>query len=130
MKNYLFLLSLFLLSLSICTNAQTRVVSTADTNTNAASSYINYNSVASKVKGFQATVIKVSGTVAGKVYLQGTIDGIAWVTLDSIALTDVATQTKVFPISSTSYNSYRAHFSTTGTQKSYLKFSVLRRSDE
>lgn len=130
MKKYLFLLSLFLLSLSICTNAQTRVVSAADTNTNAASSYINYNSVASKVKGFQATVGKVSGTVAGKVYLQGTIDGIAWVTLDSLALTDVAIQTKVFPISSTSYNSYRAYFSTTGTQKSYLKFSVLRRSDE
>lgn len=128
MKKLLFIL---LAAVAMITaKAQVRVVSLPDTNVNAVTSYINYNTVQSKVKAFQASVKKVSGTVAGKVYLEATVDGGQWVKLDSLVLTDVAAQTKVFPISATSYNSYRANFSTTGTQVSYLIFSMLRRPDE
>lgn len=117
----------------ITANAQKRDISAKDTNTNVSAtviSYVNYNSVASKVKAFQASVTKVSGTVAGKVYLEATVDGSQWQKLDSLVLSDVAAQTKLFSISATYYNSYRANFTTTGTQVSYLIFSVLRRPDE
>lgn len=127
MKKLLFIL---LAVIATCANAQKREVSVKDTNTNAVTSYVNFNSVASRVKAFQASVTKVSGTVAGKVYLEATIDGSQWQKLDSLVLSDVTTQTKLFPISATSYNSYRANFTTTGTQVSYLIFSMLRRPDE
>lgn len=115
---------------AIGANAQIRTVSAADTNTNAVTTYVNYNAVASHVKSFQTTVTKVSGAVAGVIYLQATVDGIAWVTIDSLTLSDQVVNTKIFPITSTSYNSYRSQFITTGSQVSYLKMAVLRRPDE
>ena len=120
--------------MALCTvfvaTAQIRTISSRDTNTNAATSYVNIKSIASKVKSFQATVTKISGTVAGKVYLQGTVDGTAFITIDSLVLSDQAINSKVFPITSTLYNSYRGQFTSTGTQSSYLILSVLRRPDE
>ncbi len=120
--------------MALCTvfvaTAQIRTISSRDTNTNATTSYVNIKSIASKVKSFQATVTKISGTVAGKVYLQGTVDGTAFITIDSLVLSDQAINSKVFPITSTLYNSYRGQFTSTGTQSSYLILSVLRRPDE
>ena len=110
--------------------AQIRTVSAPDTAINADTSTINFNSIASKVKSFQATVSKISGTVAGKVYLQGTVDGNAWLNIDSLVLTNVITNTKVFPAYPTIYNSYRAYFITSGTQQSVLTLAALRRPDE
>lgn len=135
MKKILFLLSMALFTL-ISVQAQrvptavTRSISSFDTLTNVDTSAINYNSIGSHVKGFQATVTKVSGTVAGKVYLQGTIDGYAWVTIDSLTLSNQATNTKIFPITATTYNSYRSNAITSGTQVSVLTLAVLRRQDE
>ncbi len=111
--------------------AQVRYTSSPDTNTNATTSYVTFASINSKVKGIQASVTKVSGTVGGTVILQGTIDGTLWVTVsDTLTLTNTATQSKVWVLSATSYNSYRAAFTTTGTQVSFLKLSYLRRQDE
>jgi len=110
--------------------AQIRKTSLADTNVNAATSYVSFNSIASKVKSFQATVTKISGTVAGKVYLQGTVDGIAFINIDSLVLSDQTINSKLFPVTSTIYNSYRGQFTTTGTQSSILLLTVLRRPDE
>ena len=109
-----------------------RVVYPSDTTTNADTNYVTIKSVGSHVKAIQATVTKVSGTVAGTVILQGTVDGIAWVNVntDTLTLTDQATNTKVWTISSTIYNSYRVQYKTSGTQVSYLNLSYLRRPDE
>lgn len=109
-----------------------RIVSATDTNTNATTTYVTFASIKSKVKSFQATVTKISGTVAGTVLLQGTIDGSAWVDLntDTLTLANQATNTKVWTITSTSYNSYRAKFTTTGTQVSYMTLAYMRRPDE
>lgn len=117
--------------LAASTQAQVRYVSAPDTNTNATTSYVTFNSIGSNLKGIQASVTKISGTVGGTVILQGTVDGTLWVTVsDTLTLTNTATQSKVWVLSATSYNSYRAAFTTTGTQVSYLKLSYLRRQDE
>jgi len=121
---------LIALSAAFSVKAQIRKSSLPDTNINAATSYVSFNSIASKVNSFQATVKKISGTVAGKVYLQGTIDGLAFINIDSLVLTDQSINSKVFPVTSTIYNSYRGQFTTTGTQSSYLILTVLRRPDE
>lgn len=109
-----------------------RVVSANDTTSNADTNYVYIKSVGSHLKAIQATVTKVSGTVAGTVILQGTVDGIAWVNVntDTLTLTDQATNTKVWVLTSTSYNSYRVQYKTSGTQVSYLNLSYMRRPDE
>jgi len=128
-KKVIFILLAVVLAAS--TQAQVRYVSAPDTNTNATTSYVTFNSIGSNLKGIQASVTKISGTVGGTVILQGTVDGTLWVTVsDTLTLTNTATQSKVWVLSATSYNSYRAAFTTTGTQVSYLKLSYLRRQDE
>ena len=101
-----------------------------DTTSNTDTTTLVFNGIGGKVKSFQASVVKVSGTVAGKVYLQGTVNGNDWVNLDSLTATNVSLSTKVFPITATTYYSYRAYYITTGTQASYLTFAYLRRQDE
>ena len=101
-----------------------------DTTINADTTVLSFKAIGGKVKSFQASVVKVSGTVAGKVYLQGTVNGNDWVSLDSVTATNVSLTTKVFPITATTYYSYRAYYITTGTQTSYLTFAYLRRQDE
>lgn len=102
------------------------------TNANATTAYATYSATPSKVKAFQATVVKNSGTVAGALYLEATVDGSSWVQIsnDTLALTNTATQTKVWTISGTSYHSYRCKFVTTGTQNSTLTFTYVRRLDD
>jgi len=109
-----------------------RVVYPSDTTTNADTNYVTIKSVGSNLKSIQATVTKVSGTVGGTVILQGTVDGIGWVNVntDTLTLSDQATNSKVWLITSTSYNSYRVQYKTSGTQVSYLNLSYLRRPDE
>lgn len=131
MKKAIFIL--FAVVLTATTNAQVRYTSAPDTNTNATTSYVTFNSVNSRVKSFQASVTKVSGTVTGYVILQGTVDGAAWVNVntDTLLFTNAsATVAKVWTVTATSYNSYRAQFTTSGTQVSFLKLSYLRRQDE
>ncbi len=110
----------------------TKKTVSVDTLVDAETQYITFNPMASKLSSIQVTVKKVTGTVAGKVYLEGTIDG-NYVYLDSLTLSDQATNTKVFPISKaigTSYLGYRAKFVTTGTQTSTAAAAWLRRTDD
>ncbi len=101
------------------------------TTTNVDTANLAFNSIASGVKSFQITLVKNSGTVAGKVYIEATDDGIGWFRLDSLVTADVAgPQFQKTPFTSTSYNSYRARYITTGTQSSTLYFTVVRRPDE
>lgn len=101
-----------------------------DTSNAADTVIVTFAGVASGIKSFQTTVTKLSGTVGGKVYLQGTIDGNAWVNIDSLSNTNIATNTKLFPVTTTHYYSYRAYYISTGTQSSILTFSYMRRPDE
>jgi len=124
------IITILLLCLCGCANAQVRLISNISQNVNDATSYINFNSLQSKLKSIQFTVTKVSGVLAGKVYLEGTVDGFAWLTIDSLPLTDTLMITKLFTFTATQYNSYRARFVTTGIQVSNLTMAVLRRPDE
>jgi len=113
-------------------HAQIRLTNQS-TNTNVSStvtSYINFNTVQSRVKSAQFTVNKTSGTLAGTVYLQGTDDGIGWYTIDSLTLVDQAQNVKMFFFTGTQFNSYRGNFKTTGTSVSTLYMTLLRRTDE
>ncbi len=137
MKRLLLLSTLFAFIATLAT-AQTPIyqlkpekvtVVAPDTAINADTVAIVFTGIPSKIKSFQATAKKVNGTVAGKVYLQGTNDG-NWLNIDSLTVTDVALTTKHFTIPSTIYYSYRAYYITTGTQRSVLNFTYLRRQDE
>lgn len=109
-----------------------RKVST-DTSTNSDTISIAYNSIGSRVKAFQASVYKVSGTVTGYVLLRGTVNGTDWfdVNTDTLTNTNQATNKKVWLITATNFNSYRAEYRVaSGTQVSILSFSYVRRPDE
>lgn len=127
----LFLLAI-VIAASFTVNAQSysTVITSTDTSTNADTVIVQVANMKSKLKAFQITVKKVSGTVGSKVYLQGTIDGSQWVNIDSLVNTDQSFNTKVVTVTATNYNSYRAWYPSTGTQKSTLTLAYLRRQDE
>ena len=132
MKKVIFLI-LFVAS-AFYSNAQAvkpeKIVVISDTAINADTVIVSFTAVKSKIKSFQLSINKVNGTVDGTVFLQGTINGNDWITIDSLAATNVAITTKMFAINATSYYSYRAYYITTGTQKSILTAAYLRRQDE
>lgn len=104
----------------------------ADTSLNQDTVVVPFVAINSKIKGFQATVTKLTGTIAGGVYLQGTIDGTNWVNIgtnDTLIVTGTIA-TKIWPITTTNYHSYRAWYRSSGSQTSTLTFSYLRRTDE
>ena len=130
---------MFSLTLALTVSAQSvqpvyqkpdRTILPSVTITNAATTNVTFSSIGSKVKSFQTPVTKTSGTVAGKVYLQGTVDGVGWITIDSLVLSDQAINSKSFAVTSTSFNSYRAQCVSTGTLVVALTFSYMRRPDE
>lgn len=103
---------------SALTTTPTSVVA-LDTNTNAMSGYL-YTSKQSGNEGnfsFQYVGTKISGTVAGVVTLEGSLDGINYtrVMSDSLLLTDVTTNTKVWDVTAQKRLYYRTKVTTTGT---------------
>ncbi len=99
---------------------QAALTPTADTNTNATTRYIVTTSLPSNPGNmvFQYTGTKVSGTVAGVVKLEGTLDGVNYVAeTDTLALTDVATNTKIWDVSAKKRIKWRIAVTTTGTVK-------------
>lgn len=104
------------------TKTTTKTITAADT--------ITFTNVPSKLKGFQYTYTETSGTTAGKVYLEGTINT-TYVLIDSLTLSDVATaQTKVFPLTATTYLSYRFRNTNTSSATGAVRVAYLRRSDD
>lgn len=92
---------------------------------------ITFAAVPGKIKAFAYTLTKTSGTVAGKVYLEGGVIAGQWVILDSLTLADVATiQSKVTPISATSYLNYRFRCTNTSNATAVVKAAYFRRTDE
>lgn len=87
-----------------------------------------FANIGSKVKSFQYTFTESSGTTSGKVYLEGTVNG-TWIAVDSLTLSDVTTaQTKLFPVTSTNYLSYR--FRNSAAITGAVRAAWLRRTDE
>lgn len=103
-----------------------------DTAINADTVIITYQMIPGAIKALQAVVTKVSGTVAGNLYLDGTIDGINWEAADTatVIVPNVARTVKVWKLPATYYYSYRVRYITTGTQRSVLSFSYMRRPDD
>lgn len=119
----------FIAMFSLAADAQISSRVKGDTLTNADTVYITTDNQLDGLAGLQATVLKVGGTVAGHALLQGTIDGIAWVNVntDTLTLTNVATQSKVWPITANGYKTYRIRYITTGTQVSVPYAAWIRR---
>lgn len=67
--------------------------------------------------GIQAVVTKVSGTVAGTAIIQGSLDGTNWVNIgsDTLTLSNVTTNTKVWAITPSVYQYHRVQFVSSGT---------------
>jgi hypothetical protein len=65
----------------------------------------------------QVVVSKLSGTVAGTAQLQGSQDGVNYIDLGlgDLTLTDVTTNTKVWPLTNSNYYYYRIEVITSGT---------------
>lgn len=78
----------------------------------------------------QYTLTKNSGTVAGKVYLDVTADNNGWITIDSLALSDVtAPQVLKHDFTRTNFLSVRWR-NTNTTASEFIKYTYLRREDE
>lgn len=71
---------------------------------------------------FQAVVTKVSGTVAGYAVIQGSNDGTNYldVNTDSLLMTNVTTNTKVFVLTYNSHLHYRIKFVGSGTMSAKI----------
>lgn len=79
---------------------------------------------------FQPVVTKVSGTIAGKVYIAGSVDGTNYILADSLVLSDVATNTKIFKFTGNPYWKYKIWGVGTGTLKGLFTLWYLARKHE
>lgn len=79
-----------------------------------------------------ATVVtKVSGTIAGKVYIAGTVDGTNYTAaLDSMTLSNVTTNHKIFLITGNPYWKYKIWGVGSGTMNGVLTAWYLVRKHE
>jgi hypothetical protein len=115
--------------------AQERVSVRSDTALNADTVYATYDVVPSKIVAFQVDLNKLSGTIptTGIGLLQGTVNGTTWVDVntDTLKLTNITVNSKVWPIARTTYTGYRICIRIpSGTQTSKATFTYLRRKDE
>lgn len=133
MKKFLFL-AIAVLGMITSTYAQRATLmrlTPGDTLTNTDTLYkvitvsAGYSSIA-----VQPVVTKISGTVAGNVIFQGSLDGSNYQDLDTLVLSNAATNSAVFAHAPTPYVYYRVRFITSGTQ-SYVPriYYVLRKHD-
>jgi len=104
---------------------------TADTLVNTDTAFIVTADIpdGSGIAGFQVVARRINGTNGGKVYLQESINGIDYVTLDSLTITNVARSTRTFKITGQPALRYRAQFTSTGTVRYLPELYLLRRRE-
>ena len=107
-----------------------QLIQSTDTSTDADTVIIAFNNIGSHLKSLQVSVYKLSGADTGTIYVQYTINGNDWVSFDSLSVNGDSITTKIFTVTNTTGNSYRAWYQSTGTQTSNLSFAYLRRADE
>ncbi len=128
MKNIFVLIICALFTFSC--EAQIKMGSSPQTVTNTGTAL-----VVSKVGGgansvsIQGVVTKVSGTIAGKQYLSGSLDGVNYVLVDSLTLSDVATNHKIYVLSSAPYLYYKISVTGSGTMVGTLNGYILANPD-
>jgi hypothetical protein len=117
---YIFSL-MILISCLVTTEAQTFTFSGRDTVVNTGTKNLNLTVKGTNSTGlFQVVVSKISGTVAGDVIFQGSVDGTNFVNLDTLATTNVTTQTKVFTDIPVKYPFYRITYTGSGSMSAIL----------
>lgn len=83
-----------------------------------------------KALTIQTTVTKVSGTAAGNAILMGSLDGVTYDTIpgkERFILTNVTTQTVVWPLYGNDYAYYKVVTKGSGTQSSRVKsYYIIR----
>lgn len=83
-----------------------------------------------KVIAIQTTVTKVTGTPAGTVVLYGSLDGVTYDTIpgtERFTITNVATQTVIWPLNVSNYAYYKVVTAGSGTQSSRVKsYYIIR----
>lgn len=97
------------------------------TNTTPASVTKEVTGVSSSVS-VQFVVTKVSGTIAGKAYVQVSLDGTNYVSIDSMTLTDVATNSQTTEIADNPYRFYKVQVVGSGTMAGTLSGYILANS--
>jgi len=113
------MLGLCILTFASVSFGQAKMLPVADTSTNATTRYIS-TPVVSNSSGdfsFQYVGTKLGGTVAGVVKLYGSVDGVNFeqIGTDSLALTNVTTNAKIFDVAAKARTIYRFAVTTTGT---------------
>lgn len=131
-KLYSIIAMLFVVASSYAANAvytlKSSFLATSDTITNTATGYVEVNITKSyETVSIQAVCTKISGTVAGNVLLQASNDGTNFVSvgLDTLATTDVATQSHTFIVHGSPYKYYRLSWTGSGTMSATLKGYLL-----
>lgn len=116
-----YIFSLMILLLGLTTEAQTFTFAGRDTVVNAGTKTLNLAVKGTNTTGaFQVVVTKISGTVAGNVIFQGSVDGTNFINLDTLATTNVATQTEIFTDIPVKYPFYRMTYTGTGTMSAII----------
>ncbi len=79
----------------------------------------------------QVSAKRISGTLAGKVYLKQSANGVDYITIDSLTLSNAARDSKIFTISKTSAPAlyYQAYYTSTGTVRYLPELYILRRRE-
>lgn len=104
MKRFLFLILFGFLGFSA---AYSQTTISGDTLAGAGTGIIKFKTVAyCDHATFQVVNTKLSGTVAGKVYFLASLDGTNWQKLDSLTMTNVTTNSKLFTDDGCKYNNY------------------------
>jgi hypothetical protein len=122
MKKFILILTM-LLAVTVSYGQFNTMVSSfglpTDTVTNTGTAFVSArtNTSSDAAVGVAATVTKISGTVTGTVILQGSLDGTNYYTIstDTLMLTDVASQGKIFKLDHNYVNYYRLLATGAGT---------------
>lgn len=130
----LFLLVALVIGIASISQAQApkrMSVAVGDTLVNTDTLYKTFDiSAGYAVVGVQVVVTKISGTVAGNVILQKTMDGTNWHNVDTLVLSNVATNAEMFEFQAPAAGKMRVQFISAGTQ-SYTPriWTVFRKHD-
>lgn len=120
MKKFILILIVFI-GITASSNAQ-MIMSGSDTIFNGAVVSVTQDiSKAYDVVSFQAVVTKLTGTVAGTVMLEGSNDGTNYLSIsDTLTLTDVTTNTKLWTVDKAPYKYYRLKGTGSGTMSAII----------
>lgn len=99
----------------------TPMTGNGDTITNAGTDYVQLSpSQSYEQVSLQAVVTKISGTVGGTAITQWSNDGTNYINLDTLSLSNVTTNTAIFPKTYNPAYYYRIRFTGTGTMSAKI----------